>query len=208
VALRDGLRSGDVHVPASRRYADPASYLMPKAAWVDKRTEFCAEVGTLREASEALAQADDELHTALAGLELVLDSGEGPARIADDGRLVVPKLEANDIPAEAESLRADLAGMLPRLPLAALLVEVDRRTGLSEHLVHAGGKQSRSPQVRRNLLAVVLADGLNMGLTAMSEAAGTSYDELAWTATGRYAALRERTSAVAGNVHPSVLTLR
>jgi hypothetical protein len=28
VALRDGLRSGDVYVPGSRRYADPASFLL------------------------------------------------------------------------------------------------------------------------------------------------------------------------------------
>ena len=28
MALRDGLRSGDVHVPGSRRYADPASFLL------------------------------------------------------------------------------------------------------------------------------------------------------------------------------------
>ncbi|MGH3180928.1 MAG: hypothetical protein ACRDOE_03345, partial [Streptosporangiaceae bacterium] len=28
LALRDGLRSGDVHVPGSRRYADPASFLL------------------------------------------------------------------------------------------------------------------------------------------------------------------------------------
>jgi hypothetical protein len=28
VGLRDGLRSGDVFVPGSRRYADPASFLL------------------------------------------------------------------------------------------------------------------------------------------------------------------------------------
>ena len=27
LGLRDGLRSGDVYVPGSRRYADPATYL-------------------------------------------------------------------------------------------------------------------------------------------------------------------------------------
>jgi hypothetical protein len=28
LGLRDGLRSGDVHVPGSRRYADPGSFLL------------------------------------------------------------------------------------------------------------------------------------------------------------------------------------
>ncbi|WP_369394789.1 DUF4158 domain-containing protein [Streptomyces sp. CG1] len=33
LGLRDGLRSGDVYVPSSRRYADPASYLFTPAQW-------------------------------------------------------------------------------------------------------------------------------------------------------------------------------
>ena len=33
MALRDGLRSGDVHVPGSRRYADPASFLLTPQQW-------------------------------------------------------------------------------------------------------------------------------------------------------------------------------
>jgi hypothetical protein len=33
MALRDGLRSGDVHVPGSRRYADPASFLLTPQPW-------------------------------------------------------------------------------------------------------------------------------------------------------------------------------
>ena len=32
MALRDGLRSGDVHVPGSRRYADPAAFLLTPSA--------------------------------------------------------------------------------------------------------------------------------------------------------------------------------
>ena len=33
LALRDGLRSGDVHVPGSRRYADPAAFLLTETQW-------------------------------------------------------------------------------------------------------------------------------------------------------------------------------
>jgi hypothetical protein len=33
VGLRDGLRSGDVFVPGSRRYADPASFLLTGERW-------------------------------------------------------------------------------------------------------------------------------------------------------------------------------
>jgi hypothetical protein len=36
LCLRDGLRSGDVFVPGSRRYADPSTYLYTPAAVIDR----------------------------------------------------------------------------------------------------------------------------------------------------------------------------
>jgi len=40
LGLRDGLRSGDVYVPSSRRYADPASYLFTPGQWSGQRDQF------------------------------------------------------------------------------------------------------------------------------------------------------------------------
>jgi hypothetical protein len=45
LALRDGLRTGDVFVPGSRRYSDPAAYLLQPQAWGSLRLEFCQLVG-------------------------------------------------------------------------------------------------------------------------------------------------------------------
>jgi hypothetical protein len=100
VGLRDGLRSGDVFVPGSRRYADPASFLLTGERW----------------------------------------------RLTDDGELIIPPLTAEDVPAEADALRTELAAMLPRIPLASVLVEVDARTGFTDHLVHA--RREGEPAVR------------------------------------------------------------
>jgi len=183
LGLRDGLRSGDVFVPGSRRYADPASFLLTPERWEPQRVEFCHLVGKPTKAAEALAQADDELHTALADLESQLARAVGDeVRLTDAGELVIPPLTAEDVPAEAEALRDELAGLLPRVPLASVLVEIDARTGFTDHLVHAGGKVNRPGELRRNLLYVVIAEATNMGLSAMAESAGVPYDVLAWTA--------------------------
>nr|WP_241825592.1 hypothetical protein [Micromonospora sp. CB01531] len=69
VGLRDGLRSGDGFVPASRRYADPASFLLTPEAWAAQKVDFCHLVGKPVEVAEALVQADD---TALVDLEIQL----------------------------------------------------------------------------------------------------------------------------------------
>jgi len=184
MALRDGLRSGDVYVPGSRRYADPASFLLTVEAWEPQRLEFCHLVGKSATAADALAQADDELHTALVDLEALLAKGGAPGevRLTDDGELIIPPLTAEDVPAEAEVLRDDLAGMLPRVPFASVLVEVDAHTGFLDHMIHAGGKVNRPPELKRNLIYVIIAEATNMGLTAMAESCGVPYDVLAWTA--------------------------
>jgi len=149
VGLRDGLRSGDIFVPGSRRHADPASFLLTPEAWAPQKVEFCHLVGKPVEATAALAAAEDELHTALVDLETHLAKGNpGEVRLTDDGELIIPPLTAEDVPAEADALRADLAGMLPRVPIASVLVEVDARTRFTDHLVHAGGKVAR-PAERR-----------------------------------------------------------
>jgi Domain of unknown function (DUF4158) len=139
MALRDGLRSGDVHVPGSRRYADPASFLLTPQQWDRQRLEFCHLVGKPASAADALALASDELHAALSDLEAQLArvGGTGEVRLGKDGELIIPPLTAEDVPAEASALRDELAAMLPRVPIASVLVELDARTGFTGCLVHA-----------------------------------------------------------------------
>jgi hypothetical protein len=63
----------------------------------------------------------------------------------------------------------------------SLLIELEKRTGYLDCVTHAGGKQTRSPELNRNLIAVLLAHSTNPGLTRMADACGISYDVLAWT---------------------------
>lgn len=181
LGLRDGLRSGDVFVPGSRRYADPAAYLLTPQAWEPQRDEFCRLVGKSADPARALATATDELDAAMGELEKVLAGGDGPVRLDEAGDLVISPLSAEDVPAEATALKAELTEMLPFAPIVSLLIELDKRTGYLDCFTHAGGKQARSPELKRNLIAVLRAYSTNLGLTRMAEASGLSYDILAWT---------------------------
>ncbi len=184
MGLRDGLRCGDVYVPGARRFADPSSFLLTPARWEPIRLEYCQVVGKPAKAADALAIADDELQAALTDLDGVLAKGgvPGEVRLGEHGELIIPQLTAETIPAEAEQLREELGGLMPRIPFAAALIEMDARTGFLDHLVHAAGKVTRSPELKRNLLYVIIAEATNMGLTAMAESCGVPYDVLAWTA--------------------------
>jgi Tn3 transposase DDE domain len=80
------------------------------------------------------------------------------------------------------------SALLPRVPIASVLVEIDARAGFTDRLTHAGGKVTRPPDLRRNLLYVIIAEATNMGLGAMAESCGVPYDVLAWTAEWYFSA--------------------
>jgi TnpA family transposase len=170
-----------VFVPGSRRYADPAAYLLTGDQWEPQRTEFCRLVGKAADSARALAAATDELHEAVGELETVLADGDGPVRLDEAGDLVISPLTAEDVPEEATALKAELTEMLPFAPIVSLLIELDKRTGYLDCFTHATGKQTRTLELKRNLIAVLLAHATNLGLTRMADATGISVDILTWT---------------------------
>ena len=111
---------------------NPAAFLLTETQWAPRRDEYCQLVGKSADGTAALAAAEVELHAALADLDAQLAAGD-PAgvRLNADGELIIPPLAGEDIPAEADMLRDELAGILPVVPIASLLVEVDARTGFT-----------------------------------------------------------------------------
>jgi len=181
--LQAKLRCGDVWVPGSRRYSDPATLLLPAGRWAGQRDDFCTITGTEADPRRQLDRLDAELHAAVAALEAVLadPASEGLARIGEDGDLIVSPLPAEQPPAGSDELAAACAARLPRVQLLALLIEVDQMTRFSEEFTHAGGAQPRNPELRRNLYAALITYACNLGYAGMADASGISEDQLAWT---------------------------
>jgi hypothetical protein len=108
---------------------DPAVYLLTPDKWALQRSEFCQLVGKPADPARALTAVEDELGEALGELEAVLAGGDGPVRLDEAGDLVISPLTAEDVPAEATALKAELTEMLPFAPIVSLLIELDKRTG-------------------------------------------------------------------------------
>ncbi|MGW4474592.1 hypothetical protein ACWENQ_33395 [Nonomuraea sp. NPDC004354] len=80
-------------------------------------------------------------------------------RVDEDDTLVIPPLSAEDVPREVKELKAELAGMPPFAPITSLLIKLDVGTGFLDCFAHAGGrKQSRSVDLKRNVLSVLIAN--------------------------------------------------
>lgn len=59
--LRRALRSGDIWLENSRRYANPESYLIPKEKWSSLRSEVCQMLQLPQTGKERLQQQKEEL---------------------------------------------------------------------------------------------------------------------------------------------------
>src|SRR3954468_4994419 len=96
-------------------------------------------------------------------------------------------------PPEAEALAARLYAMLPRIRITDLLAEVARWTRFPDCFTHLRTGEVAADS--RILMAGLLADGLNLGLTHMAEASSiASLGQLAWTSDWH---IREETYALA-----------
>ena len=178
--LRDGLRSGAIWLQGSRRFADPATYLIPSSQWTSRRSEVLRIPGLEqepREHLEALANSTEAVLQHPGETEIT----ESETLRLEEGRIVLS-------PASMEEL-AD---------------EVDSWTGFTQFFRHAGGARSRNPDLVRHVYAAILAQACNFGLTTRAGIADLTYRQLAGT-TDWY--LREETlkaafSALVDFPHP------
>jgi TnpA family transposase len=143
--LRSALRSGNVWVEQSRRYADPDTYLIPPAEWPSRRPELVRQTGTPSDGLQRLAAREAELATCLAQVERLLARKDSHVRI-EDNALVLSPLEADKRPASAEALEDLITARLPQVELSELLIEVDTWTRFSGHFVHAAGADALGPR--------------------------------------------------------------
>lgn len=103
-------------------------------------------------------------------------------RMQED-KLVFSRECSEDLPESALKLGEEIGRRLPKVELTDLLVEVDGWTRFCRRFTHAGGGESRSPDLRLHLYASILAQATNLGPVRMSELAGLSYGKLAWCST-------------------------
>jgi hypothetical protein len=188
VVLREALRSGDIWVEGSRRYADSQSFLVPGEYWPAVRPEFCALSGTPADGAAHLEECRAALTSAVEHIELGASRGRRAMWQAD--QLVFSREPSEEMPQSVTALGAEIDRRLPRVELTYLLAEVDRLTNFTGRLDHAAGSEPRTPDLKLHLYASTLAQATNLGPTKMAELSDLTYRRLAW-ATNWY--LREET---------------
>ena len=162
--LRDAFRSGDVWLTHSRRYADMKQALVP--------IEAARAMGlSMPLDPEAwIADRKRRLEDGLKRLAAAARTGTLSGGAIEDGTLHIERLEA-DVPEEASDLVLDLYRRPPEARITDILMEVDEATGFTEAFAHLHTGVPCRDKV--GLLNVVLAEGLNLGLSKMANATST-----------------------------------
>lgn len=178
--LRQALKSGNVHVPHSRAFQPVESYLLTREQWAEERIAL---------AQEHQLPLDFDAHwprlAALFSHELQqLDESlpHNQDLEIQDGEFHLTRLEKQDIPESATTLKETLRRMLQRRQLPDLLLEVHGWTGFLRAFTRlSSGRSVTEADLSEQLalLTCLLAEGCNIGLRDMSVIGpGFSYDRL------------------------------
>ena len=85
------------------------------------------------------------------------------------------------MPEEVERLKKRVYALLPHLPLADLLLEVDNWTGFLRHFTHLTSRDAPIGAQKLELVAALMGMGMNLGLEKMAESCPYTYRQLSWS---------------------------
>jgi TnpA family transposase len=163
--LREAFRSGDVWLAHSRRYGDLKEALVPvEVARATPKLAMPFEPDTW------LADRKARMSDALRRLARAAKVGAIPGGSIEDGVLKIDRLTAA-VPEEADAMVLDLYKRLPEIRVTDLLLEVDDEVGFTEAFTHLHTGVPCKDRI--GLLNVLLAEGLNLGLSKMAGATNT-----------------------------------
>jgi TnpA family transposase len=176
--LRDRLRAGDVWVTGSRQYRSFEDRLISKEAMEKLQQDGILPVAVELDFEQFIEARRIKLHRRLTAVDARATEGELPDVTLTKGVLKISPIEKST-PPEAEALAARLYAMLPRIRITDLLAEVATWTQFPDCFTHLRSGETAGDG--RILMAGLLADGLNLGLTRMAEACSiASLGQLAW----------------------------
>lgn len=173
--LKNGLKSGDVWVPGSRKYADFEDYLLPRSTWerMKENGEGTLPVAINPNLGEYLAERSEELRRELSEVGRLISGGKLRDVRLEDGELKFKRAKTA-VPKGMKELTQKVYDLMPRTKLTDLLVEADSLTGFTRHFTHL--KTGEPAKDIEPILAAILADGTNLGLAKMADASAEGED--------------------------------
>ncbi len=163
--LRDAFRSGDIWLRHSKRYGDLKQILVPAQA-ITANARLMVPLNPEAWIEDRKAR----MEFGLKRLAKAARSGSIPGGSIENGVLHVDRLSAN-APHGADEMILDLYKRIPEVRITDILMDVDAATGFTDAFIHLRTGVPCKDKI--GLLNVLLAEGINLGLSKMAEATNT-----------------------------------
>lgn len=166
VAIRDALRSGDLHLARSRKHVSFWNLVYNESKWEEQKPKAYASLALPLKPADMLEKLRAEYTESVftAKLELATNSFVS----IEDGRLHLKKADALEIPNSAKQLHHVIETNMRHIRIEDLLQEVDQACNFSREFRPLGGYKPRIKNLYITLLANLIAQGTNLGIAAMA----------------------------------------
>ena len=169
--LQDALRRRDVYVENSDRWGDPRAKLLRGADWQANRVQVCRSLGHPLQAHDAITNLTGQLHETYQRVAANFD-GNGTVRLDHSGKhpaSTITPLDKLDEPPSLTLLSGLVTGLLPKIGLAELLLEIHARTGFADEFTHVSESNARADGLAVSVCAALMAEACNIGLEPLAK---------------------------------------
>jgi TnpA family transposase len=163
--IRDAFRSRDMWLRHSEKYTDLANALVPVSA-----LSLSSRLALPQDVDVWLTQKKEDMATALKALSRAAKNGLLPHASIDAGTLKIDRLPAS-VPDGADRLVLDLYAAMPEIRITDLMLEVDTDIGFTDAFTNF--RTGAVCKDKLGLMNVLLAEGLNLGLSKMAGASNS-----------------------------------
>jgi TnpA family transposase len=181
--LVEKLKSGDVTVRHSRRWADFEQYLIPREDWQRERETHYETLGLPLDAGMYLEALDTRLHAVTQEVNVGVPKNDALTLNREKGTWRLAPTRAHPAQLSAKAAKALIENAMPARELLDIVIDLDARLDVLGHFLHSGEGSKLPRNVRRrNVLAALMAVGCNIGPTRMTAASGLSAREISLAA--------------------------
>lgn len=164
--LQDALRRRDIYVENSERWGDPRAKLLQGADWQANRIQVCRSIGHTVQSDEAITNLTHQLDAIYK--QVAANFADNAAvRIDNSGKLpslTITNLDKLDEPPSLTRLSKQVIGLLPKVDLTELLLEIHAHTGFADEFTHVSEANARADDLSISICAVLMAEACNIGL--------------------------------------------
>jgi TnpA family transposase len=171
LAIKDALRSGDLHIPQSKLHVSFWDLMLNESKWSEVKKESFEELQQPQQ-NQAKASLIRQFNDSASKAQIKFNQDDF-ARI-ENGKLRLKRGDKALIPPSVSNLQKVIDASMPSIRIEKLLMEVDQLTGFTRHLVPISNYGSRPKNFYKTLIATLISQATNLGVMAM----GASVNEI------------------------------